>query len=159
MLLRSLCCGSKCCSRLADLSWKSSGNCEDITFWCGEEQECPWQTDIEQIFLPNLTEEFSKCTYGIIEKNLVDVGKSRHKKGVRVKIVSPLQGHLGKMWQHLAFGATCCWHVGDFLSQAGHVKKIRYVTWGIVSGWQHPEICLVVVKICYLSLIRHCVVC
>lgn len=62
---------------------KSSGNCEDFKFWCGEEQECTWRTDIEQIFQPNLTEEFYVCTYGTKEENLVDVGKSRQKKMCR----------------------------------------------------------------------------
>jgi hypothetical protein len=83
MLLHRLCYGSKCCSMLAALCWKSSGNCEDFKFWCGEEQERTWQTDIEQIFQPNLTEEFSICTYGTKEENLVDVGKSRHTKMCR----------------------------------------------------------------------------
>ena len=50
-----------------------------LNVWCGEEQECTWRTDIEQIFQPNLTEEFYVCTYG----TLVDVGKSRQKKMCR----------------------------------------------------------------------------
>ena len=83
MLLHRLCYGSKCCLMLAALCWKSSGNCEDFKFWCGEEQECTWRTDIEQIFQPNLTEEFYVCTYGTKEENLVDVGKSRQKKMCR----------------------------------------------------------------------------
>ena len=83
MLLHRLCCGSKCCSMLSALCSKSSGNCEDFKFWCGEEQERTWRTDIEQIFQPNLTEEFYVCTYGTKEENLVNVGKSRHKKMCR----------------------------------------------------------------------------
>jgi hypothetical protein len=55
---------------LAALCWKSSGNCEDLKCWCGEEQECTWRTDIEQIFQLNLTEEFYVCTYGTKEENL-----------------------------------------------------------------------------------------
>jgi hypothetical protein len=83
MLLHRLCCCRKCCSMLAVLCWKSSGNCEDFKFWCEEEQERPWRTDIEQIFRPNLTEEFSVCTSGTIEENCMDVGKSQHKKMCR----------------------------------------------------------------------------
>ena len=45
----------------------------------GEEQECTWRTDIEQIFQPNLTEEFYVCT----DDTWVDVGKSRQKKMCR----------------------------------------------------------------------------
>jgi hypothetical protein len=39
---------------------------KDFKFWCREEQERPWQTDIKQIFRPNPTEEFSVCTSGTI---------------------------------------------------------------------------------------------
>jgi hypothetical protein len=40
------------------------------------------------------------------------------KKGVGIKNVSPPQGHLEKMCQHLAVMATCYQYVGNFLSQA-----------------------------------------
>jgi hypothetical protein len=40
------------------------------------------------------------------------------KKCVGIKIVSPRQGHLGKMCQHLAVVGTCRQHVGNFISQA-----------------------------------------
>ncbi len=39
------------------------------------------------------------------------------KNCVGIKIVSPRQGHLGKMCQHLAVMATCRRHVGNFISQ------------------------------------------
>ncbi len=42
------------------------------------------------------------------------------KKCVGIKIASPRQGHFGQMCRHLAVGATCCRHVGDFLSQGHH---------------------------------------
>jgi hypothetical protein len=47
----------------AALFWKSSGCCKDFKFTCREEQEVPWQTDIKQIFLPNLTEEFKYVAF------------------------------------------------------------------------------------------------
>ncbi len=40
------------------------------------------------------------------------------KKCVRIKIVSAWQGHFGQKCRHLAVGATCRRHVGDFISQA-----------------------------------------
>ncbi len=81
---------------LAALCWKSSGNYEDFKFWCGEEQECPWRTDIEQIFQPNLTEEFSVCTSGTIgkfggcrqiltPKNVSGSKLCRHDRGILAK--------------------------------------------------------------------------
>ena len=47
----------------------------------------------------------------------MDVGKSGHKKCVGIKIVSPRQGHFGQKCRHLAVGATCRRHAGNFLSQ------------------------------------------
>ena len=49
------------------------------------------------------------------------------KKGVGIKIVSPQQGHLGKMCRHLAVMATCCQHVGNFLSQAQQLQRCRCI--------------------------------
>ena len=92
MLLHRLCYGSKCCLMLAALCSKSSGNCEDFKFWCGEEQECTWRTDIEQIFQPNLTDEFYVRT-------LVHWWMSANpdrKKCVGIKIVSARRGHFGQ---------------------------------------------------------------
>ncbi len=95
---------------------KSSGNCKDFKFWCGEEQERSWRTDIEQIFRPNLTEEFSGCTSGNIEENLVDVGKSRHtKKGWDQNCV----GTTGLFWPNVpTFGcrgdmSPSCWQLSQ----------------------------------------------
>ena len=49
------------------------------------------------------------------------------KKCVGIKIVSPRQGHSGKMCQHLAVVATCCRHVGDFLSQGQRLLARKIV--------------------------------
>ncbi len=149
MLLHSLCYGSKCCSMLAALCWKSSGDCEDFKFWCGEEQERTWRMDIKQIFQPNLTEEFSVCTYGTKEENLVDVGKSQHTKMCRDQ---NCVGVTGAFWPKVpTFGvrgdmSPTCRHVGDFLSQDHHRpgeappglsngKRFAYCTFDL--NWQH----------------------
>ncbi len=41
------------------------------------------------------------------------------KKCVGIKIVLARQGYFGQMCRHLAVGATCRRHVGNFLSQDG----------------------------------------
>ena len=41
------------------------------------------------------------------------------KNCVGINFVSPQQGHLGQMCQHLAVAVTCCQHVGNFRGQGG----------------------------------------
>jgi hypothetical protein len=64
------------------------------------------------------------------------------KKSVGIKIVSPRQGHFGQKCRHLAVGATCRRHVGNFLSQAGRrhsVKSAYFFADKVVSGNRIPD--------------------
>ena len=116
MLLRSLCCGSKCCSMLAAFCCKSSGSCKDLIFLCREEQEGQWQMNIKQI-VDQILQRNSSMQLAYYRKIWWMPANPDTKKCVGINFVSPRRGHLGKMYRHLAVVGTCRRHVSNFLSQ------------------------------------------
>jgi hypothetical protein len=117
MLLHRLCCGSKCCSMLAALCWKSSGNCKDFKFWCREEQEGTMANRYQTHILTKSYRGIQVCSFCTTGK----VGVCRQTPTQKIVLGSILCCHNGGIWgkcgQHLAVMAACCQHVGDFLSQ------------------------------------------
>ncbi len=129
MLLHRLCCGSKFCSMLAAVCWKSSGNCKDFKFWCGEEQERSWRMDIEQIFQMYLwyyRGKFGGCWQLPTHKNVSGSKLCRHNRGILAKCADIWQSG-----QHVAdmlatFSAKCIiGHVGSNPIQSMVVKSWR----------------------------------
>ena len=75
----SLCCGSKCFLMLQLYVGRALDAAKFLILCVKRSKKVPWQTNIKQIFQPNLTEEFKYVAF-VQKENLMDVGKHRHKK-------------------------------------------------------------------------------
>ena len=139
----------------AALYWKSSWRWEKIINICVERsKKVPWLNGyIKQIFWPNLTEEFKYVAF-VLKENFDECWQTLTQNLYKDQFCVATTGAFWPMCQHLAVPATCCRHVGDFLSNAlglSFVSSLKTMDkrhfpgmtsdnhWKVVYSWKQQQ--------------------